>query len=101
MPLRMYMQDDDRYCLQHHVYDADVAANGPVISLEPEKPWMVLFSPYVKNRPVFYCPSDPVARTKTQAPERIALLLTGMAVRAGAIHSSTVPRRYDDWLTDH
>src|SRR5207302_4345634 len=67
MAARMYLQDNDGYCFLHHVYDADVAANGPVISLEPEKPWTVLFSPYVKNRAVFYCPSDPVAHTRTQA----------------------------------
>ena len=35
MAARMYMQDNDGYCFLHHAYDADVAANGPVISLEP------------------------------------------------------------------
>src|SRR5437763_1110523 len=63
----LYFQDYDGYCFLHHTYDADVAANGPVISLEPEKPWTVIFSPYVKNRSIFYCPSDPVRHTKTQA----------------------------------
>jgi prepilin-type N-terminal cleavage/methylation domain-containing protein/prepilin-type processing-associated H-X9-DG protein len=69
MAIKMYVQDNDGYCFLHHVYDADVAANGPVISLEPEKPWTILFSPYVKNRAVFYCPSDPAAHTKTQATD--------------------------------
>jgi prepilin-type N-terminal cleavage/methylation domain-containing protein/prepilin-type processing-associated H-X9-DG protein len=67
MGIRMYLQDYDGYCFLHHTYDADVVANGPVISLEPEKPWTVILSPYVENRAVFYCPSDPVNRTKTQA----------------------------------
>jgi prepilin-type N-terminal cleavage/methylation domain-containing protein len=67
MGVRMYLQDNDGYCFLHHVYDADVEANGAVISLEPEKPWTVIFSLYVKSRSLFYCPSDPVARTKTQA----------------------------------
>ena len=43
MAIKMYVQDNDGYCFLHHVYDADVAANGPVISLGPEKPWTVLF----------------------------------------------------------
>jgi prepilin-type processing-associated H-X9-DG protein len=67
MAIKMYVQDYDGYCFLYHTYDADVAANGPVISLEPEKPWTILFSPYAKSRAVYYCPSDPVARTKTQA----------------------------------
>jgi prepilin-type N-terminal cleavage/methylation domain-containing protein/prepilin-type processing-associated H-X9-DG protein len=67
MAVRMYMQDNDGQCFLHHLYDADVSSNGPVISLEPEKPWTVIFAPYVRNRAVFYCPSDPVARTRTQA----------------------------------
>jgi prepilin-type N-terminal cleavage/methylation domain-containing protein/prepilin-type processing-associated H-X9-DG protein len=67
MAVRMYLQDNDGQCFPHHLYDADVAANGPVISLEPEKPWTVIFAPYVRNRALFYCPSDPVGRTKTQA----------------------------------
>jgi prepilin-type N-terminal cleavage/methylation domain-containing protein/prepilin-type processing-associated H-X9-DG protein len=67
MGVRMYLQDNDGYCFPHHLYDADVEANGSVISLEPEKPWTVIFSPYVKSRSIFYCPSDPVGRTKTQA----------------------------------
>ncbi len=67
MAVRMYLQDNDGQCFVHHLYDADVSANGPVISLEPEKPWTVIFSPYVRNRAVFYCPSDPVDRTRTQA----------------------------------
>jgi prepilin-type processing-associated H-X9-DG protein len=67
MAVRMYLQDNDGYCFPHHLYDSDVEANGPVISLEPEKPWTVIFAPYVRNRAVYYCPSDPIARTKTQA----------------------------------
>src|SRR5262245_39725445 len=67
MSVRMYLQDNDGQCFLHHLYDADVQANGPVISLEPEKPWTVIFSPYVKNRAVFYCPSDQVAHTKVQS----------------------------------
>jgi prepilin-type N-terminal cleavage/methylation domain-containing protein/prepilin-type processing-associated H-X9-DG protein len=67
MAVRMYLQDNDGQCFVHHLYDADVSANGPVISLEPEKPWTVIFSPYVRSRAVFYCPSDPVGRTRTQA----------------------------------
>jgi prepilin-type N-terminal cleavage/methylation domain-containing protein/prepilin-type processing-associated H-X9-DG protein len=67
MAIRMYLQDNDGQCFPHHLYDADVNANGPVISVEPEKPWTVIFSPYVRNRGIFYCPSDPVARTRTQA----------------------------------
>ncbi len=67
MATKMYMQDNDGNCFLHHLYDADVAANGAVISLEPEKPWTVIFSPYMRNRAIFYCPSDPVSRTRTQA----------------------------------
>jgi prepilin-type processing-associated H-X9-DG protein len=63
----MYLQDHDGDCFPHHLYDADVESNGPVISLEPEKPWTVIFSPYVKNRAIFFCPTDPVSRTRLQA----------------------------------
>src|SRR3954447_14448419 len=52
MAVRMYLQDNDGLCFPHHQYDSDVEANGPVISLEPEKPWTVIFSPYVKSRQV-------------------------------------------------
>jgi prepilin-type N-terminal cleavage/methylation domain-containing protein/prepilin-type processing-associated H-X9-DG protein len=74
MAVRMYLQDNDGYCFPHHLYDSDVEANGAVISLEPEKPWTVLFSPYVKNRQVYYCPSDPVGRTKTQALDLVTYM---------------------------
>ncbi len=69
MAIRMYFADNDGYCFLHHAYDADVCSNGDVISLEPEKPWVIIFQPYVKNRQVFYCPSDPVSRTRTQATD--------------------------------
>ena len=36
MAIKMVVQDNDGYCFLHHIYDADVTANGPVISLEPE-----------------------------------------------------------------
>jgi prepilin-type N-terminal cleavage/methylation domain-containing protein/prepilin-type processing-associated H-X9-DG protein len=74
MAVRMYLQDNDGMCFPHHLYDSDVEANGAVISLEPEKPWTVIFSPYVKNRSVYYCPSDPVGRTKTQALDPVTYI---------------------------
>jgi prepilin-type N-terminal cleavage/methylation domain-containing protein/prepilin-type processing-associated H-X9-DG protein len=67
MAVRMYFQDNDGACFVHHLYDSDVESNGDVISLEPEKPWTIIFLPYVKNRQMMYCPSDPVGRTRTQA----------------------------------
>ena len=66
---RMYFQDNDGKCFPHHLYDSDVESNGAVISLEPEKPWVVIFSPYIKNRNALYCPTDPVERTKAQAQD--------------------------------
>jgi prepilin-type N-terminal cleavage/methylation domain-containing protein/prepilin-type processing-associated H-X9-DG protein len=72
--IRMYFADHDGYCFLHHLYEADVCSNGPVISLEPEKPWVILFHPYLRNRQLAYCPSDFVRRTKVQATDMATYL---------------------------
>lgn len=74
MAIRMYLQDNDGECFPHHLYDSDVEANGAVISLEPEKPWTVIFSPYVKSHAVYYCPTDPVGRTMSQAMDLVTYM---------------------------
>src|SRR5262245_51009842 len=59
--IRMYLQDHDGACFQHLPYDADVYANKNFLERDPELPWTILIYPYVRNRTLYYCPSDPVA----------------------------------------
>jgi prepilin-type N-terminal cleavage/methylation domain-containing protein/prepilin-type processing-associated H-X9-DG protein len=69
LAIRIYMQDNDGACFLQHPFEADVRANGNAIERARELPWTVLFYPYVRNHGVYFCPSDPVGHTKTQAPD--------------------------------
>lgn len=83
MAARMYMEDYDGEMFHHH--EAWVLDDGSQVdSLPPtaascsaggfgnshaEKPWVIFFQPYLKNRQVGFCPSDPTPRSRRLATD--------------------------------
>ena len=83
MAARLYMDDHDGGLFHHHegwVLDdgtqiddlpgslAAVAGGGAGNS-QAEKPWVVIFQPYLQNRSVAFCPSDRTPRSRTLATD--------------------------------
>jgi prepilin-type N-terminal cleavage/methylation domain-containing protein/prepilin-type processing-associated H-X9-DG protein len=74
----MYMEDWDGEMFHHHegwVLDdgtqldtlpasVDDCAGGGVGNSHAEKPWTIFFQPYLKNRQIGFCPSDPTPRSR-------------------------------------
>ena len=74
----MYMDDFDGALYHHHedyvlddgtqVHDlpADVSGcvGGGNGNSNAEKPWAIFFQPYIKNRQLMFCPSDPASKSK-------------------------------------
>ncbi len=74
----MYMDDFDGALYHHHedfvlddgtqVHDLPATADGCTAggggNSNAEKPWAIFFQPYMKNRQLMFCPSDPAPRTK-------------------------------------
>jgi prepilin-type N-terminal cleavage/methylation domain-containing protein/prepilin-type processing-associated H-X9-DG protein len=70
---RMYMDDFDGALYHHHEeYVLDDGTQTPTLPSSPagcaggghgnsnaEKPWAIFFQPYIKNRQLMFCPSDP------------------------------------------
>src|SRR5579871_3458637 len=75
---RMYMEDFDGALYHHHegfvLDDGTQTRNLPSNpsgcvggghgNSNAEKPWAIFFQPYVKNRQLFFCPSDPAPRSQ-------------------------------------
>ena len=78
---RMYMDDYDGALYHHHegwVLDdgtqldtlpdsAEGCVGGGAGNSNAEKPWAIFFQPYMKNRQIIFCPSDPEPHSQTQA----------------------------------
>jgi prepilin-type N-terminal cleavage/methylation domain-containing protein/prepilin-type processing-associated H-X9-DG protein len=43
------------------------SVGGGMGTSEAEKPWVIYFQPYLRSRPVAFCPSDPTPRSKNLA----------------------------------
>jgi prepilin-type N-terminal cleavage/methylation domain-containing protein/prepilin-type processing-associated H-X9-DG protein len=95
MAARMYMEDHDGEMFHHHeawVLDdgsqvetlpasADACGGGGFGNSHAEKPWVILFQPYLKNRQVGFCPTDPTPKSRR--------LATDLAGYNGAITSTS------------
>jgi prepilin-type N-terminal cleavage/methylation domain-containing protein/prepilin-type processing-associated H-X9-DG protein len=82
---RMYMEDWDGALFHHHegwVLDdgtqvdtlpttVDGCAGGGFGNSQAEKPWVIFFQPYMKNRSIGFCPSDPTPKSRFLATEII------------------------------
>jgi len=80
---RMYMADYDGDMFHHHegwVLDDGTqvddlpatlgeCAGGGTGHSEAEKPWIIFFQPYIKNRQVGFCPSDPNKKSNNLASD--------------------------------
>jgi prepilin-type processing-associated H-X9-DG protein/prepilin-type N-terminal cleavage/methylation domain-containing protein len=80
---RMYMDDNDGEMFHHHegwVLDdgtqvenlpptADGCTGGGLGNSHAEKPWVIFFQPYLKNRQVGFCPSDATPRSRVLAAD--------------------------------
>ena len=80
---RMYMDDFDGSLFHHHegwVLDdgtqvdnlpatADGCVGGGFGNSQAEKPWIIFFQPYVKNRQIGFCPSDGTAQSRKLASD--------------------------------
>jgi prepilin-type N-terminal cleavage/methylation domain-containing protein/prepilin-type processing-associated H-X9-DG protein len=80
---KMYMQDWDGEMFHHHegwVLDdgtqldtlpatADACAGGGFGNSQAEKPWIIFFQPYMKNRQIGFCPSDPTPHSQFLAQD--------------------------------
>ncbi|MDX1932466.1 MAG: prepilin-type N-terminal cleavage/methylation domain-containing protein [Capsulimonadales bacterium] len=78
---RLYMEDYDGGLFHHHegwVLDdgtqvdqlpssPDGCRTGGYGNSHAEKPWIIFFQPYMKNRAIGFCPSDPTPRSERQA----------------------------------
>jgi prepilin-type N-terminal cleavage/methylation domain-containing protein/prepilin-type processing-associated H-X9-DG protein len=78
---RMYMEDYDGGLFHHHegwVLDdgsqvdnlpssPDGCATGGFGNSHAEKPWIIFFYPYIKNRQIGFCPSDPTPKSRRLA----------------------------------
>lgn len=78
---RMYMDSNRGEMFRHH--EGWVLDDGTQVAQLPnsisgvvgggsgnsqaEKPWVIFFQPYLNNRPVAFCPSDPTPRSATLA----------------------------------
>lgn len=85
MGARMYMEDNDGGLFHHHegwVLDdgtqvndlpssAAGCAGGGFGNSQAEKPWVIFFQPYLKNRQIGFCPSDPTTRSRFLAKDII------------------------------
>ena len=83
MAARMYLEDYDGELFHHHegwVLDdgtqvdelpatADGCAGGGFGNSQAEKPWVIFFQPYLKNRQVGFCPSDSTPRSRFLATD--------------------------------
>lgn len=77
---KMYMEDFDGALYHHH--EGFVLDDGTQVDTLPssvagctgggqgnsnaEKPWAIFFQPYIKNRQLMFCPSDPAPRSQHQ-----------------------------------
>ena len=77
---RMYMEDYDGALYHHH--EGYVLDDGTQVDTLPssvsgctgggqgnssaEKPWAIFFQPYIKNRQLMFCPSDPAPKSQHQ-----------------------------------
>ena len=80
---RMYMDDNEGQMFHHHegwVLDdgtqsdtlpatADGCIGGGSGNSQAEKPWVIFFQPYLKNRQVAFCPSDSSAPSRNLASD--------------------------------
>lgn len=94
---RMYMDDHRGEMFHHHegwVLDdgtqTDVlpgslagVVGGGAGNSQAEKPWVIFFQPYLQNREVAFCPSDPTPRSRK--------LATSLPEYNGAIESADQP----------
>ena len=57
-----------------HTLPATVAgcAGGGQGNSNAEKPWAIFFQPYIKNRQLMFCPSDPAPKSQHQATDIMA-----------------------------
>jgi prepilin-type N-terminal cleavage/methylation domain-containing protein/prepilin-type processing-associated H-X9-DG protein len=83
---RMYMADYDGAMFHHHegwVLDdgtqveqlpgnPDACVGGGVGNSQAEKPWIIFFQPYLKNRGVGFCPTDPTPHSRQLAADLAA-----------------------------
>ena len=82
---RMYMEDFDGALYHHHEqYVLDDGTQVPTLpasvagctgggggNSNAEKPWAIFFQPYMKNRQVIFCPSDPAPHSQKTASDII------------------------------
>jgi len=80
---RMYMEDNEGEMFHHHegwVLDdgtqveqlpasPDGCVGGGFGNSQAEKPWIIFFQPYLKNRQVGFCPSDSTPRSRKLASD--------------------------------
>jgi prepilin-type N-terminal cleavage/methylation domain-containing protein/prepilin-type processing-associated H-X9-DG protein len=83
---RLYMDDNEGGLFHHHEGwvlddgtqaedlppDAASCSGGGSGNSQAEKPWVILFQPYLQSRQVTFCPSDLTARSGTLATELLA-----------------------------
>jgi prepilin-type N-terminal cleavage/methylation domain-containing protein/prepilin-type processing-associated H-X9-DG protein len=79
----LYMDDWDGALYHHHEeYVLDDGTQTPTLpatlsgctggghgNSNAEKPWAIFFQPYIKNRQLMFCPSDPAPRSQHQAAD--------------------------------
>ncbi len=82
---RMYQEDYDGELFHHHeawVLDdgsqienlpatPEACSGGGFGNSQAEKPWVILFQPYLKNRQIGFCPSDPTPRSRRLATDLV------------------------------
>lgn len=78
MAARLYMEDFDGALYHHHEdWVLDDGTQTPSLPASPdgcggggsgnsnaEKPWAIFFQPYMKNRQMLFCPSDPAPKSR-------------------------------------
>jgi len=79
----MYLSDNDGALYHHHeewvLDDGTLTPNLPADisgclgggdgNSQSEKPWAIFFQPYMKNRSMLFCPSDPASHSKNLASD--------------------------------
>ena len=77
----LYLADNDGEMFHHHEGwvlddgtqvdqlpgDLSQVTGGGMGSSAAEKPWVIYFQPYLNSRPVAFCPTDPVPRSRSLA----------------------------------